>query len=467
MRDIRRNIATIGIVLITMFVILAGYFIYDVLMFSGRWISSAYNPRLKEMRSTVIPGSIYDINKMELAGTTIGHRTYIDDSDIRLATSHIIGDIYGFSPMGVETTQGAWLLGYNEGLIDRIKRVLVSETAHGSDITLTIDAKLNEYINSNIKDYQAAVAIINYKNGEIIAMSSTPTFDLRDIDVSLNNGGVQEESLVNRVIQGQYLPGKLFHIVTASAAMQYLDLSGREFNCQGSYKIDDKIITCNKTHGIQTFEEVLINSCDCAIAQLGVEIGTKNLQRSAEKLGFNYQFMFDDIVLYESKISLNSLTSQYNLAKSAIGSYNIAVTPMHMAMLFGAIANGGKIESLILLDEIESYEKSNYSKNIRKSFDYAIAEKLDEILEENIASGNAQYIGLKDYTVSGMSAKVINEDEDRTILTWFAGYIKDDKYPYAIALLIEDYDKGLVEIERLSVKILNETIRTYNDGSIK
>lgn len=459
MKDIRRNILTVGIIIGIVFFMIAGYLLYDVVMFSGRWIGNAHNPRLRDMRSNVIPGSIYDKNGIELAGSTFGHRTYTQDDAIRLSTCHLIGDTYGFSPMGIEMTQGVWLLGFNEGLVDRIQRLLLNDTAHGNDITLTIDASLCTYIKNKLAGYSGAVAIIDYKTGEVLSMVSTPCFDPATINPHLANGGASQKSLVNRVIQGQYSPGQIFNIITASAAIENLNIGDKDFNCMGTYKIDDEIIPCKKAHHAQTFEEALMNQCESAIAGLGVEVGAKKLQKACNNLGFNYQFMFNDIVLYESKINLNSLTSKYDLAQASIGRHNVLTTPMHMTMLFGAIANGGKMNNLKLIKYIEGVEASENEIMLRKSFNYSVAKKLDEVLKQNVLKGSARSAKLLDYTVCGYSTEVISLDEEEPSISWFCGYLKDKEFPYAITVLIEDYDKDIDSLERLSADILKETTK--------
>ena len=451
MKELRKNIAVVLIIFLCLFTLLAGYFLYDALIYSGRWISSAYNPRLRERRTSVIPGSIYDKNGLELAGSSHDKRTYISDDDLRLSVSHVIGDIYGFSPLGVETTQGAWLLGFNEDMVQRISRVLLGETAHGNDLTLTIDAELNLYIAQQLEGYRGAATVINYQTGEILAMVSLPEFDLKQIDVNLKHGGADEESLVNRALQFRYPPGEIFKVVTAAAAMEYLDLSNRTFACKGSYFTEDGSISCDELHGDQTFEQAVSNFCSSTFAQLSVEIGAAKLQRTAQKLGFNYQFLFSDLAVYDSQISLNSLTSEYDLAYAGLGEYDVAVTPIHMAMLYGAIANGGKIVPLKLLENIEDVDMSKRSDTLRKSFDYAVADKLNDILKDS------EPIIVEDVLLLGSCAEVRKKTEEYNKVSWYAGYSDNKDCPYSIAIAMEDYYKDADSLKLIAENIF-ETI---------
>ncbi len=452
MKELRKNIATVMIVLILFFAVLSGYLAYDVMKYSGRWVSSSYNPRLREKRSTVIPGSIYDINGIELAGSSYSQRTYISDENTRLAVAHVIGDIYGFSPLGIETTQGAWLLGFNEKLRERISRILLNESEHGNDITLTLDSKLNTLIAEKLSGYSGAVAVINYKTGEIISMVSLPTFDLKDIDVNLENGGANPESLSNRVLQGEYYPGEIFKVVSAAAFMEYLDLSKNTYVCDGKAELNDSSVYCDKNHGSQTFEEAISNYCESAISLLSVELGYKKIIKTAEKLGFNYQFLFSDTVLYESSIIVDS-SSEYSIAQTALGMEGLKVTPMHIAMLYGAIANSGKMMPLKLVSSIEGHEDNGATGNsLRIAFDYAIAEKLDEILMMD------NTFNVKGIDSCGTSAWFTHKTEYYDTLTWYAGYLNDDNFPYSVAIVLEDCNEKEEKAIQLAKYIYSELI---------
>lgn len=453
MKDLKKNITVIMIIFISLFTILVGYFLYDVLLYSGRWISSAYNPRLKEQRSSVIPGSIFDVNEIELAGSSYSKRTYIEDDNIRLSIGHVVGDIYGFSPSGVETTQGAWLLGFNEGLMDRIMRVLVSETAHGSDITLTLDAKLNSQIADLFEKNSGAVVVLNYKTGEILSMVSLPEFDLSKIDVTLTHGGANEESLVNRALQSTYPSGTVFKVVTAASAMQFLDLTNKSFTCKGTYFKEDGEIICDTLHDNQTFEEMISNNCISSLAEISSEIGYKRLKKTAEELGYNHQFLFSDLVLYESELSLSSLSSEHDLASAGIGIGKVATTPMHMAMIYGAIANEGKINPLKLLKDIEDVDISKRNEALRKSFDYAIAHKLNDIL----LGSNPIIIG--DTSICAVVSEVeVNNNEYYKNVSILSGYSNNSDYPYSIAIVMEDYEGSLNNLRDKTKLIYNMII---------
>lgn len=83
------------------------------------------------------------------------------------------------------------------------------------------------------------------------------------------------------------------------------------------------------------------NSCNCYFARLSNEIGSQKLLATANRFGFNVDWDFDDIVLYESNFELSS--SEGDIAWAGIGQYNDLITPMHACMIAGTIANDGNM----------------------------------------------------------------------------------------------------------------------------
>ena len=110
----------------------------------------------------------------------------------------------------------------------------------GSNVQLTVNAKLNRDIYELMKDYKGAVVITNYKTGEILASVSTPSFDVKHMDDYLDGEyELEDGALVNRATLGVYTPGSTFKIVTMVAALRYLpNVTEREFTCEGPLVFD-------------------------------------------------------------------------------------------------------------------------------------------------------------------------------------------------------------------------------------
>jgi hypothetical protein len=113
-------------------------------------------------------------NGKKLATTdSDGDRVYIDDSSVRHATAHSVGDNYG-QTFGAENFYSKYLLGFDQSIFERIAQAVSGKPGYGSDVTLTIDAALCDTAYDAMGDYRGAVVVMNYKTGEILASVSHP-----------------------------------------------------------------------------------------------------------------------------------------------------------------------------------------------------------------------------------------------------------------------------------------------------
>ena len=120
--------------------------------------------------------------------------------------------------------------------------------------------------------------------------------------------------------QGQYPPGSTFKIVTAAAALESLSgIESREFYCSGSMPVGEGFVTDNEGngHGDVTFESAFVRSCNLTFGSLALELGNSRLKSRAEAMGFNTNFLFRDLVLYES--SFPDTQSDFELAWAGVG----------------------------------------------------------------------------------------------------------------------------------------------------
>ena len=455
MREMRRNIIVVGVILIALFVMLAVYFLYDSVVFSGRWIGSAYNRRLEEMRQTTIPGGIYDRNEVMLAGVKHGKRIYAEDRTLRLAVSHAVGDPYGFCSTGVEMVQGPTLLHYNEGVIDYVIRLVTGQERRGSDVTLTLDSMLNQKAVSLLGSNEGAVVVMNYKTGEILCLASAPTFDPITIDPSKASGGTSGDILVNRAVQGQYAPGSVFKVITAAAAIEKLGWLDETFLCEGELATGGREVTCPREHGELTLSQAFAQSCNTSFANIGLKVGYKDLVNQGRKAGFNRSFLFDDVVLYGSKIALDRKSSEQDVAFAAIGQHDDITSPLHMAMLASAVANHGMMMEPKMVQGVEGKQQVVHPKMYLQAFERATADKLEKMMALAVSSGTARNAALQSVEVCGKTGTAeVSEDEAMPPHSWFMGYVNDDEHPLAIAVIVEHGGAGSQVATPLARKML-------------
>jgi len=151
----------------------------------------------------------------------------------------VVGDSYG-QTFGADTFFSKYLLGFDQSIFERIGQAFSTEPRHGSDIRLTIDAKLSDHAYHALGEHKGAVVVMDYSTGEILCSVSSPDFDPKYMQEYLNGERELDDSaMVDRVTSGQYTPGSVFKIVTLTAALRYLPgIEERVFDCCGPLAFD-------------------------------------------------------------------------------------------------------------------------------------------------------------------------------------------------------------------------------------
>ncbi|MBQ2957164.1 MAG: penicillin-binding protein 2 [Clostridia bacterium] len=463
MRELRRNMRVVGIIMLCMFIGVGSWFGYSAYLQGTRWMTSGNNRRINSARKTVTMGSITDRDGTLLAYTdTDGSRCYAAEREVRRAVSQTVGDTLSMSGTGVETMHTGILLGFSGSIIDRTWQWMIGENKRGDDIRLTIDAGLSAYISEQFPDgYTGAVAVINYRTGEVLAMVSKPDYD----PYKAGTSDVVDTAYLNRCLQGKYAPGSVFKIITLAAALENMPgVSSRAYTCEGSRPFGDVPVTCagGKIHGGLTLEEAFTESCNVTFAALSYELGGNKMVETANNFAFNDNFTFRDLVLYESSYP-SDMASVAELAWSGVGQARVLVTPLHMAMIAGAIGNGGVMMTPKIIGQITGSTGIPRLRTDEGSYKTVISENtariIGEYMKETVEDGTGYRAEVDGYTVCGKTGSA-ETSNDKSVATnaWFVGYIEEKSSPYAVAVVIEQGGSGGDKAARLAGKTLKKAI---------
>lgn len=463
MKGLRRNIRWMAILLLSLFGLLVVYFSYSVNAYGNRWFANPANPRLSSAKQNVIAGTIYDRNDEVLASTNAdGEREYAENDAVRLAVSHAVGDTRGMCYTGAETFFAQYLLGYRDNVFSRIGQLFTGTVRRGNDIHLTISSTVSRVASEVLGGQKGAVVVVDYKTGAIVCSVSHPEFDPENMSAALET----DSSLLDRVLQGQYVPGSIFKLVTAAAALEYLpDVQERVFTCTGEAEVAPGVVVpCinNTAHGELTLADALARSCNVTMAQLGVEIGAANLHDAAQKMLFNEEFLFDDILLYSSRFDDFSGNAD-SLAWASIGQATDIVTPMHMAMLVSGIANGGVVmEPQLLLSATDASGQATHTFSPRTytrilSEEHALA--LTDMMRGTTQYGTGTRAAIEGYTVCGKTGTAeVSNDGSLAPHAWYVGFIEEEEMPYAIAVVVENGGSGGSVAAPIARRVLEKAI---------
>ena len=397
-----------------------GVYVYRFSTQSERWVTFSANQAVYA-EGKLITGTITDRSGTVLSSAEDGGRSYADDPAVRIATLHAVGDKEGNIGTGALRAFSDRLSGYNP---------VTGISVNGSTLVLSIDAELCKTAYDALAGRRGAVLLSDYTTGEILCMVSSPSYDpVTGFDL---NDSRFDGVYLNRCLSAAYPPGSVYKLVTMAAAIENIPkLADRRFTCTGSTLADGNEIHCTGVHGEQTVEQALANSCNCAFAELSLEIGGETLKKYAEKLGLTGQLTLDGIYTAAGNFDA-AADGSAALAWSGIGQSTDLVTPYAMLRCVSAIAGGGSLTEPTLL----AGEKGSSRRLLKAD----TAEQLKAMMNYNVAYayGSRNFPGLTKLCAKSGTAEV----GDGTSHAWFAGFLDDPEHPYAFTVLLENGGGG-------------------------
>ena len=425
------------IVLVFVLVLVAGtvFFVGEFALNAEEWAFFFSSPHVYN-GTKLEQGVIVDREGTALLSLK-GNDAYATDPVMRQAMLHWTGDregnvatpllqYYTRPLMGFDLFNGLYTYGNAPGVLE-----------------LTISAKAQTAALEALDEFKGTVAVYNYKTGEILCAVSTPTFDPDQTpDIALDP--VKYEGVyLNRFTQVTYTPGSIFKVVTTAAALEIIpDIRQQQFECGGELEIGGGMVTCEFSHGKQSLDEALTNSCNCAYARIAEQVGGERLQRYAEVFGITSAVSFDGITTEEGFLEAGQ-AELHQLCWAGIGQYTDLVNPCQFLTFMGAVANGGTpvnpyVTSQVTVEGSVTYEAKTVTMD--RIMSRATSEALQEMMRRNVEEkyGSENFPGMTVCAKSGTAEK----DGDAEPNALFAGFVMDEKYPLAFIVVVEDGGYG-------------------------
>jgi len=462
MQGLERNLKKGLAILLAAFILLGVYYCYILFFYSDRWFANSYNPRVKldAWEPKVIPGDIKDRNGKVLA-TTIKekrqnpetnqkqiyyYRSYLGGREQAKSIAHVVGfNDAKLGRSGVEALQVKYLMGYNNPFYEKVYQKIFLPQEVGNNLHLTIDIDLQQYIDKALGKNKGSVVVMDAETGEILAMVSHPDFNPNRLEK------VEGDVLLNRATEGFYMPGSIFKVIVAAAALNNLEgVSSITFDCQGAIEIGSQTISCygGESHGQVDLNQAMTVSCNGYFVDITNKLGKEKLLKTAEAFGFNQDFIFPDLKLAASSLPLKGSVSAEKLALISIGQGEVQVTPLHMAMVASAIANDGIMMEPKLVYEVVGrngrIQQKLQSKIYRKAMSRENAKIMQAMLKNVVDKGTGKGAAIKGRQVAGKTgtAEINNGDSEVRNNAWFIGYVIGNKSKIAVSIVIEDLPAG-------------------------
>lgn len=433
------------------------------------------NPRAAEEAQRVVRGRVLDRNGVVLAQDVVAG----EDSHTRTYRSPADGNVVGyhsirFGNSGIEERYDDYLSGVRSAdPLGRLKSDLLHEPTRGSDVTLTIDARIQQAASDVLGGWPGSIVAIDPKTGAILAMVSTPTFDPATIDTNwqqlVDDPG---RPLVDRAITGLYTPGSTFKVVTASAAIDLglVDVDAK-YRCVDPITIDNLTVDC-RNHAqlpVVNYREAFAWSCNRTFALSGLQLGLDKLQlgdgltkpypwdqvvgRSGDRLeeyagryGFGRSIPFD-LPVATSQLKGSDAWNAALLGQTSFGQGQLEATPIQMALVAATIANGGVEPAPYLAVQAQAPNGAVSSLNtpggsLGRVVNSQTAKTMNEMMILSVDTAYAHPAAIPNIKVGGKTGTAEAGPDGMTPHSWFVGYAPADDPRVAVAVIMEHRGSG-------------------------
>lgn len=420
----------------------------------------------------------------DLAAHLLGYVNEISEEELQSSNyQHLSGgDIVGKS--GIEKYYDAYLRGTKgskEVEVDALGREVLTlksvEPIAGNDIYLTIDSKLQLYIQELMAGLKGTAIITEANSGKILAMVSQPGYDpnlfTQQISIEQWQGIVHSKDniLCNRSIQGVYPPGSVFKLITAIAALEEgaVGLNDRIY-CPGSFKLGDSTFKCWREtgHGNQSFLDAISNSCNVFFYNMGQRLGIDKLNHYATMFGLGEKTDIDlpgeltGLVPSQEwkRRTFNQVWFPGDNINLAIGQGYLLTTPFQIHNMLCIITNDGNVYRQYHVDRIVSqsgdvikkYEPEIIRKvNVSADTFRVVKEGMKKVVEEGTGF-NARIEGLSLAGKTGTAQNPQGENHG-----WFVGFAPFQNPEICITVFVEHGGDG----SQSAAPIAGEIIKYY------
>ncbi len=328
----------------------------------------------------------------------------------------------------------------------KVKTIHVRTAGKGQDLRLTLDLGAQRLAADLMKGYRGAIVVMDVENGDILVLYSSPSYDnnplawgvsTREWNTLLND---PERPMHDRSIGGQYPPASTFKALVGIAALEEKAvLLSTTHYCPGSIAVGNRTFRCWKRsgHGTMNILTALQESCDVYFYQVGLKLGITKLLKWCTMFGLGSPTGLD--LPGESsgvtagpdwkKARLKENWYHGDTVNYSIGQGFLLMTPVQLARLYAALANGGRLVRPRL-----SLSRKAFSETLkidRKNLDL-VRRGLDYVVRK----GTGRRAGSFGITVAGKTGTAQNpHGEDHAL---FAGYAPIDNPKYVAVAIIEE-----------------------------
>lgn len=322
----------------------------------------------------------------------------------------------------------------------------------GMNVTLTIDVQIQRYLESALEVLMseqvpktATGIVLNANTGEIVAMSTKPSFDLNN--VPRNDVATLLECSRNISVTDIYEPGSTFKVLTMATAIENgVAQLGERFYDPGYRIVDGEKIKCWRLsgHGSQSLTEGLCNSCNSVFVDLALRIGKEKLYESFANWGLGSKLGVDFSGEASGLLMNKDSAKTVDVARMGFGQA-VAVSPIQLISAFASVVNGGNLMQPYFVSSISDSQGQVIYENKPTKIRQTISKKTSDIMKEMVEAVVKQYSGfnafIPGYRVSGKTGTTQKYKDGKiagTYIASFVGAFPADNPDYVILIIADE-----------------------------
>ncbi len=327
--------------------------------------------------------------------------------------------------------------------------VIDQRTAPQGGVVLTLDREIQEAAEAAMAEIpKGAAVVMEVETGELLAMVSRPAYDLARMEEALT---APDSPFFNRAL-GAYNVGSTFKLCVAAAALEQGFSPGYSYQCQGYYQLGEQKYHCHYRHGHGelSMTQALERSCNPYFINLGMQVGGEAIYEMAYSMGFGSPSRLAEGVTAASGVLPRARELWGGaLANFSFGQGEFTATPIQIAQMISAIANGGRWVSPTVyrgttLDggTMEQTEAPVPGRRIMKA---STAATLREMLIGVVEEGSGTHARPDRGGAGGKTATAqtgIFQGDQEVLHGWFAGFYPAQNPKYAVVILAEGGGEG-------------------------
>ncbi|MCK4258027.1 MAG: hypothetical protein KAX49_03565 [Halanaerobiales bacterium] len=340
-----------------------------------------------------------------------------------------------------------------------------TRSMNGNDLFLTIDKTLQQIAESAMAERRGVVIAMAPQTGEVLTLASFPGYDGNEFLFGRSSTRLKEilndpfSPLLNRTIQGKYIPGSTFKPLTVLAALELVseyDFSKKVEIPEDTWRAESgwgsyRVKRVSRPVGPVDLYGAMKWSDNIYFAQLAYQIGSEHLFTISERVGFEEQIPFALDVATSSLSSSRPIANSILLADSGYGQGQILMTPLHIAMIYSAIATDGKIRQPVILSNEEQGSVWKDAIGTIENIDL-LQDVLKVTVQDEEAFAHKANIPQLDMAGKTGTAQIENGKE----MGWFVCYHPVQDPEFLLLVGIEDAKHGSKEAIEVAREILLE-----------